>query len=91
MFEKRSEWRKCALKRAYMSPKAVLVEYSYDINVVASSLRCTISTFRVGDPDPITGLHCNSVRITDPIPTTFSMRSTHPCDQYVIEGVKYAD
>ena len=78
------------MKKAYMKPKAVMVEYSYDDNVVASSTRCTISVWRYGDAT--NGFNCSAVRLTDPPPEgLYALRSVHPCDQYVIEGIPYAD
>lgn len=74
------------MKKAYVQPKAVLVEYCYDTNVVAASLTCTVSVWRMGDAE--NGFNCNLFRLTDgPVVS----RAAHPCDQYVIEGVKYAD
>lgn len=71
-----NEWRFVSVKRKYVQPKAVLVEYSYDTNVVAASLTCTVSVWRMGGPE--NGFNCNEYRLTDG-PSV--MRSAHPCDQ----------
>lgn len=60
------------MKRMYQKPKAVMVEYSYESNVVASSVTCSGSHWVFQEP---TG--CAKYRYTDYQKT----RSTaHPCD-----------
>jgi len=73
------------VKKAYVQPKAILVEYSYDTNVVATSLKCSGSYWVYIDETG--GLNCSEHRLTDFMTKS---RSSHPCD-FIIDGVKYTD
>lgn len=59
------------MRKEYKQPKAVLVEYRYDMNVVAKSATCSGSIWRWQEP---TG--CSELKFTDSPKT----RSAHPCD-----------
>lgn len=60
------------MKKKYQKPKAVLVEYSYETNVVAASATCSGSHWVFQ-----TTSGCNQYKHTDYINT----RSVqHPCD-----------
>lgn len=70
------------MKKQYYTPKAILVEYNYDANVVASSVYCTGSYWVWQETTP-EGLNCSTHRYTD-YPQTRSV-SSHPCD-YTLDG-----
>lgn len=59
------------MKKAYTTPKAIIVDFSYDTNVVAQSITCSGSKYVYLEP---TG--CNKFKYTDYKQT----RSLHPCD-----------
>lgn len=69
------------MKKAYDTPKAVLVDYSFEINVVATSATCSGSHYVFQ-----TSSGCNQYKWTD-YPATAQARtmSLHPCD-WVVEG-----
>lgn len=60
------------MKKAYKAPKAVLVDFSYDTNVVAQSITCSGSKYVY-----LTDQGCNQYKYTD----YKQARSVlHPCD-----------
>lgn len=61
------------MKRTYQKPKAILVEYSYETNVVAASTTCSGSHWVFREPSG-----CSQYKWTD-YPQTRSV-SSHPCD-----------
>lgn len=60
------------MKRAYESPKAVLVDFSFDTNVVAQSITCSGSKYVYREPSG-----CSIYKYTDFQSHT---RELHPCD-----------
>lgn len=60
------------MKKEYKKPKAVLVEYCYDTNIVAESTTCSGSVWRWQTPSG-----CNLLKFTD---TPSGAISAHPCD-----------
>lgn len=67
------------MKKEYNKPKAIMVDYKYDSNVVASSVTCSGSHYVFQTP-----FGCNKYKYTD-YPKTATISSLHPCD-WVVEG-----
>ena len=67
------------MKKAYVPPKAVKVDYKYEDNVVASSATCSGSHYVFQ-----TAQGCNKYKWTD-YPKETATFSLHPCD-WVVEG-----
>ena len=65
------------MKKQYRTPKAVLVEYAFDSNVVATSATCSGSVWVFQ-----TAQGCDQYKFTD-YPQT--ARGLHPCD-WVVTG-----
>lgn len=60
------------MKKAYESPKAVLVDFSFDTNVVAQSITCSGSKYVYREP-----VGCNTYKYTNFKNNT---KALHPCD-----------
>lgn len=74
------------MKKAYTTPKALLIDYSFDSNVVASSATCSGSHYVFQ-----TAVGCNEYKWNDyPKETSvFSLsRELHFCD-WVVEGQNF--
>lgn len=59
------------MKKAYATPKAIIVDFSYDTNVVAQSITCSGSKYVYLEP-----VGCNEYKYTD----YKQARTLHPCD-----------
>ena len=66
------------MRRKYEPPKAVLVEYRYDTNVVAKSTTCSTTIWRWQ-----TESGCYEVKYTET-----PSRAAHPCD-YIVDHPKF--
>ena len=60
------------MKKAYTSPKAMAVDFSYDTNVVAQSITCSGSRYVYLEP-----VGCNEYKYTD---YKKARIIAHPCD-----------
>ena len=67
------------MRKEYKQPKAVLVEYRYDMNVVAKSSTCSTTIWRWQAPSG-----CFELKLTDSPQT----RTAHPCD-WISDDPKY--
>ena len=61
-----------AMKKKYCTPKAIIVDFSYDTNVVAQSITCSGSKYVY-----LTHQGCNEYKYTDYKQALYSL---HPCD-----------
>lgn len=60
------------MKKDYVAPKAIMVDFSYDTNIVAQSITCSGSRYVYLEP-----VGCNEHKYTDYKKTRTTL---HPCD-----------